>query len=262
MNRLSEFFQSSRSAKRLHLTGIDPCCHDPKQIGDVALSAARGGTDGFLLGGSDGVSSFMVEQFAGAMTKALRAEFPGDDRPPVILFPSSAETGLAKSADGVLFLCVLNSSEVRFLVREQMKAAPYLEKAGLQAIGCGMILTEPGGTVGRVTRADLLRGDDVASAVGYATTARAFGFPLFYVNAGSGSQKPVPAPMIEGVAESIEIPLIIGGGLVDAEKVHAAARAGADIVVTGSAVERTSDITGAVKALAEAVHSIPPKGAA
>ncbi len=261
MNRLLEFFKSSKSQKRLHLTGIDPCCHEPEQIGELALAAARGGTDGFLLGGSDGVSSFMVEQFAGAMGRALRTEFPDDKRPPVILFPSSAETGLVKSADGVLFLCVLNSSEVRFLVREQMKAAPHLAKAGLEAVGCGMLLTEPGGTVGRVTRADLLHEEDVDSAVGYASTANAFGFPLFYVNAGSGSKRPVSPKLIKAVSNSINMPLIIGGGLVDAQKVQSAVEAGADIVVTGSAVERTTDITGAVKALADAVHTHPPKAA-
>ncbi len=261
MNRLSDFFKSSRSQKRLHLTGIDPCCHDAKQIGDVALKAARGGTDGFLLGGSDGVSSFMVEQFAGAMAKALKAEFSDAARPPIILFPSSAETGLAKSADGVLFLSVLNSSDVRFIVREQMKAAPFLARAGLEAAGCAMILMEPGGTVGRVTRADLLRAEDVKSAMGYAATAQAFGFGLCYINAGSGSEKPVSPKVIKAVSETVDIPLIIGGGLVDAEKVRAAMEAGADIVVTGSAVERTNDIESAVKALTDVAHSFSPKGA-
>ncbi len=261
MNRLLEFFYNARKRRRLHLTGIDPCCHDLDRIGDIALAAARGGTDAFLLGGSDGVSAFMVEQFAVAMGKALKENLSEEIRPPVILFPSSAETGLAKSADGVLFLCVLNSSEVRFLVREQMKAAPHLKKAGLEAIGCGMILTEPGGTVGRVTRSDLLNPNDVKNAVGYAAAAQAFGFPLFYINAGSGSDKPVSTQIIEAVSESTHMPLIIGGGLVDADKVHTAVQAGADIVVTGSAVEYTTDVFGAVVALAEAVHSVPPKDA-
>jgi phosphoglycerol geranylgeranyltransferase len=175
------------------------------------------------------------------------------------LFPSSAATAAAAAADGVLFLSLLNSNDPRYLIREQAKAAPYLPAMGLTPIGCGMICVEPGGTAGRVGRAELVRRDDWATAVGFATAAQAFGFPLIYLNAGSGSPLPVPVEMISAVAMAIFTPLVVGGGLTDAVKVRDVISAGADIVITGTAIENVADVRAKLRPLVAAVHGAPPK---
>ncbi len=257
--RIGELFRGSRTNRRLHFTSFDPCCHPLDALADIVLGAAHAGTDGFFLGGSTGVDRKMVEQFTRIIIETLAENFTADARPPLILFPSSADTSMAPLADAVLFLSLLNSNDVRYLIREQMRAAPFLPQLGLEPIGCGMICVEPGGTAGRVGKAELVKPHDLFTALGYATAAAAYGFETIYLNAGSGSEHPVPPEMIRTVAEAIDAPLIVGGGLTDVEKVGAAVQAGADIVVTGSAIEHCADIAATVGALAAAVHAVPAK---
>lgn len=256
--KLELFFRRSRREHRLHLTSIDPARHSPDRLGELVAVARAAGTDGFLLGGSTNVNGPMVEEHCGAVRKALAADTAGN-QPPLILFPSSAATSMASTADGVLFLSLLNSMEVRYLIREQAQAAPYLPALGLEPIGCGMIIVEPGGTAGRVGRAELLAPGDWPAAVGYAAAAQAFGFPLIYLNAGSGSPRPVPPEMIQPVAEILRVPLLVGGGLTDAAKVAAAVAAGADVVITGSVVEDNPNVFGTLREIAAVVHAAPAR---
>lgn len=257
--KVIDFLRSSKAVRRIHLTSFDPCCHDPEELPRTALNAARVGTDGFLLGGSTGIDREMIEVATRSIQQTLHDNYEADRRPPLILFPSSAQIALASLADAVLFLSLLNSSTVHYLIREQALAAPFLRSIDLEAVGCGMIMIKPGGTAGRVGKADLLARDDIDTAIGYACAAQAFGFPLIYLNAGSGCNQPVPTEMISAVAEKISVPLIVGGGLKDENKVAAAVQAGADIVITGTAVENCDDVTGVIGRISSAVHSVAPE---
>jgi putative glycerol-1-phosphate prenyltransferase len=60
--------------------------------------------------------------------------------------------------------------------------------------------------------------------------------------------------MIEKVAQSISVPLIVGGGIVDPEKAYLNCKAGADVVVVGNAIEKDSSL---IMEMAAAVHSVP-----
>ena len=253
------FLRRAVTHRRIHLTSFDPCCHNVANLPETVMEAAQANTDGFLLGGSTGVDREMVESFTRVIRETLEKNYDEMSRPPLILFPSSAQSALASLADAVLFLSLLNSRDVQFLIREQAMAAPFLRRMDLEPLGCGMIAVEPGGTAGKVGIAELVKHEDIEAAIGYATAAEAFGFPLIYLNAGSGSDRPVPPAMIREVAGSIRVPLIVGGGLTDAEKVASAVQAGADIVVTGTAVEHCNDVPGVIGSMAEAVHSVPPK---
>jgi phosphoglycerol geranylgeranyltransferase len=59
-----------------------------------------------------------------------------------------------------------------------------------------------------------------------------------YLEAGSGADKPVPTGMIKAVKNKIEIPLIVGGGIRDAEQARDIVEAGASIIVTGTIAEQ------------------------
>ena len=60
--------------------------------------------------------------------------------------------------------------------------------------------------------------------------------------------------MIEKVAQSIEVPLIIGGGIIEPEKAYINCKAGADVIVVGNAIEKDPSL---IKEMAAAVHSVP-----
>src|SRR3990172_2355897 len=90
-------------------------------------------------------------------------------------------------------------------------------------------------------------------AVDWALTAEYLGMRLVYLEAGSGAPEPVPPPMVKAVKAAITVPLLAGGGIRTPAAARSMARAGADILVTGTIVERTKgpaalkDIIAAVK---------------
>jgi phosphoglycerol geranylgeranyltransferase len=107
--------------------------------------------------------------------------------------------------------------------------------------------------VGEVGEAEVIPRDDAKLAAAYALTAEYLGMQSVYLEAGSGAPQPVPEDMIRAVRETITIPLIVGGGIRDAETAAKVKNAGADVVVTGTVVEngrfskRLEEIIRAVK---------------
>ena len=59
--------------------------------------------------------------------------------------------------------------------------------------------------------------------------------------------------MIASVKKSIDIPLIVGGGIRDGKTAREKAKAGADIIITGTALENKN---GLKKTLTEIISSI------
>jgi len=96
-------------------------------------------------------------------------------------------------------------------------------------------------TAGRVGEADLIKRDDPQTAVGYALAAEYLGLKFFYIEAGSGAPTPVPNEMIRAVKKNTSIPLIVGGGIRDSGTAKEKAQAGADIIITGTAIEKDKD---------------------
>ena len=60
--------------------------------------------------------------------------------------------------------------------------------------------------------------------------------------------------MISAVKKVIEVPLIVGGGIRDAKTAYEKVKAGADIIVTGNAIEESKDPSRLMREIADAVH--------
>jgi putative glycerol-1-phosphate prenyltransferase len=58
--------------------------------------------------------------------------------------------------------------------------------------------------------------------------------------------------MIQSVATQISIPLIVGGGIRDAEKAYSNCKAGADLIVIGNAIEKDPLL---IKEMSDAIHT-------
>ena len=82
------------------------------------------------------------------------------------------------------------------------------------------------------------------------------GMKVVYMDAGSGAKRPISESMIQAVAQQIEAPLIIGGGITDPEKAYRNCKAGADVIVIGNAIEKDATL---IKEMAAAIHSVPIK---
>jgi phosphoglycerol geranylgeranyltransferase len=76
---------------------------------------------------------------------------------------------------------------------------------------------------------------------------------FFYLEAGSGSPTPVSNEMITAVKMNIDIPLIVGGGIRDANTAHEKAKAGANIVVTGTKLEEEKNLKKELLSIIESI---------
>ncbi len=216
----------------LHMALIDPDKQSPEDAGKIAARMLEAGTDAVLIGGSTGVTNENLSSTTLAIKKASGL--------PVIHFPGSA-SALSKDVDAILFMSMLNSTDVNWIIGAQVYAAPILKKMGIETIPMGYVIVEPGMKVGEVGKADCIKRDDIKRAVSYALACQMLGMDMVYFEAGSGADRPVPPEMIRAIKEAIDIPLIIGGGIRTPEAAAAAREAGADIIVTGTLLEQCSD---------------------
>ena len=90
----------------------------------------------------------------------------------------------------------------------------------------------------------------------YSYGRRNAGHDLIYMDAGSGAKRAITEDMIAKVAAVIEVPLIVGGGIIEPEKAYLNCKAGADVIVVGNAIEKDPTL---IKEMAAAVHSVAVK---
>ena len=80
------------------------------------------------------------------------------------------------------------------------------------------------------------------------------GMRLFYIEAGSGADKPIPPEMVAYTKRATDdMIVVVGGGIRDGKAAYTAAKAGGDIIVTGTVVEETSDVKAKIEELTGAI---------
>jgi phosphoglycerol geranylgeranyltransferase len=232
-----------------HLTLIDPDSQSPSDAAQMAEAAALGGTDGLMVGGSVGACGSILEETV-RQIKA-RTELP------VILFPSSA-AGLCQNADAVFFMSLLNSRSTSYIVENQALGAPMVLRYGLEPLPMAYLIVEPGGTVGWVGDAKAIPRKKPEIAVAYALAGKYMGLRLVYLEAGSGAESPVPQEMVQKVKQVLgDTLLVVGGGIKTGRAAADLVAAGADVIVTGTAVEKSSDVTSLIAEVTRAIRCIP-----
>lgn len=160
---------------------------------------------------------------------------------PVVLFPGDPSQ-ISPQADAILFLSLLSGRNADYLIEYQVQAAPILKKTNLEVISTGYILIESGNetAVARVSKTKPLNRENFDLVLATALAGEMLGNKLIYLEAGSGAKNAVPLKMIQLISQNIEIPVIVGGGIVDLHGIQKAYKAGADLVVIGTAFENDS----------------------
>ena len=157
---------------------------------------------------------------------------------PIVLFPGNPSQ-ISDQADGILFLSLLSGRNPDYLIEHQVKAAPILKKTQLEIISTGYILMESGAetAVERISKTKPIDRENSSLVLATAQAGEMLGNKLIYLEAGSGAKQAVPLNTIELVSRNTEIPLIVGGGIVSLQGIEKAHKAGADLVVIGTAFE-------------------------
>jgi len=221
-----------RSERAIHLTLIDPEKVDTKNASEISRIVQSAGSSGIMIGGSTSTSVHHLDDIVKTVKKTVDI--------PVILFPNDV-TGISQYADAVFFMSLLNSSNPYYITGAQALGAPLVKRYALEAISLGyLIVGESGGAAGFIGQARPIPYEKSELAGIYALAAQYLGMHLVYLEAGSGAEKPVPPEMIRSVKRMIDIPVIVGGGIGSPKSAISAVEAGADIIVTGTLIERSS----------------------
>lgn len=243
--RVKKYIEETLKRHKMHMTLIDPEKQSPEESAEIALKACRAGTDAIMVGGSTGVTQANLDETCVQIKRNCKL--------PLIYFPSGANA-ISSKCDAIYFMSMLNSRNVKNITGEHAKGAPIIKKLGLEPISMGYVIVEPGMKVGEVGEAEVVRRGEFDRLIGYALTAEYFGMDLLYLEAGSGAPEPVPLDMIAAAREAVEIPLVLGGGIVTPEQAKQMAAAGADIIVTGTLVEN-GEFEKRLRKMTAAVHA-------
>jgi phosphoglycerol geranylgeranyltransferase len=224
---------------------------DPDKVNDhnmeqlVSLSVAAG-VDYFLVGGSLVISNYLDE-----CVQAIKQNCSI----PVILFPGSPSQ-VSKYADALLYLSLISGRNPELLIGQHVISAPVVKQSGLEIMSTGYMVIDGGAptTVSYISNATPIPADKNEIAMCTAMAGEMLGMKLIYMDAGSGAKRPITEGMIEKVAQIINVPLIIGGGIIEPEKAYLNCKAGADVIVVGNAIEKDASL---IKEMAAAVHSVP-----
>lgn len=222
---------------------LDPDELEINKIEKLALLCNEVSVDFIFVGGS-----IMLTQ----QVDACIVEFKKYSNIPVILFPGSPSQ-VSKYADALFYLSLISGRNPELLIGAHVVSAPMIKASGLEIIPTGYIVVDGGSptTVSYMSHSAPIPHDKNDIAVCTAMAGEMLGKRIIYMDAGSGAKNPISNSMIEKVVSHIDIPLIVGGGIKNADEVYQKCKAGADIIVVGNAIEKDSSL---IKKLSETVH--------
>jgi putative glycerol-1-phosphate prenyltransferase len=207
---------------------VDPDKHTLDSVRFIGATCNKGPVDFILVGGS--LVSGSVDETIAVLKETTEL--------PVVLFPGNV-LQISSRADGILLLSLISGRNPEFLIGNHVIAAPILKKTSLEIIPTGYILIENGRTtsVEYMSNTKPIPADKIDLAVATAMAGEMLGHRLIYLEAGSGARESVNTEMIAEVRSRVSIPLVVGGGIQTPEQIRETYRAGADIIVVGSAIE-------------------------
>ncbi|MGM0503516.1 MAG: geranylgeranylglyceryl/heptaprenylglyceryl phosphate synthase [Bacteroidota bacterium] len=221
---------------------IDPDHHSEESLKEITNKANQTSVDLILIGGS--LLNNAIDNSIHLIKKHTTI--------PVILFPGSL-LQLSSKADGILLLSLISGRNPDLLIGNHVVAASYLKNSNLEILPTGYILVNGGKTtsVEYMSNTTPLPSDKPDIAVSTAMAGEMLGLRFIYLEAGSGAEISLTTQMISQVKNNINIPLIVGGGIRTPEDIQRIVSAGADIIVSGTAMEQNPDILGS---LVKAAH--------
>lgn len=227
---------------------IDPDKVNESNLEPLIKLAVAAQVDYFLVGGSLVISNYIDE-----CVQLIKRNCTI----PVILFPGSPNQ-VSKYADALLYLSLISGRNADMLIGQHVISAPVVKQSGLEVLATGYMVVDGGAptTVSYISNALPLPADKNEIAVCTAMAGEMLGMKLIYMDAGSGAKRAITEDMIAKVAAVIEVPLIIGGGIIEPEKAYLNCKAGADVIVVGNAIEKDPAL---IKEMAAAVHSVAVK---
>tara|TARA_B100000945_G_C20325338_1_gene569709 strand:+ start:167 stop:928 length:762 start_codon:yes stop_codon:yes gene_type:complete len=244
MNIYNNIVANKKTKKKSFALLIDPDKQNSKQLLSIIEKAKTAKTDYFFVGGS-----LLTHDSLDLCLNTLKE----NSNIPIVLFPGNAMQ-VNNKADGILFLSLISGRNADMLIGKQVITAPILKQSSLEVLSTGYILIDSGKptTVSYMSNTTPIPADKDTIAACTAMAGEMLGLKLIFMDGGSGAKNPISEQMIKTVRQSIDVPLIIGGGINSGEKAIANCKAGADIIVVGNAIEKDENL---ISEIADAIHN-------
>ncbi|MFL5742562.1 MAG: geranylgeranylglyceryl/heptaprenylglyceryl phosphate synthase [Flavisolibacter sp.] len=238
--------EKKKTGKKSFAVLIDPDKTKPDMLEELIALSTEAKVDYLFVGGSLVISDHLeacIQQIKSACSI------------PILLFPGSPSQ-ISREADALLYLSLISGRNADLLIGQHVVSAPFIKKSGLEIISTGYMVIDGGAstTVSYISNATPIPADKPEIAMCTAIAGELLGMKLIYMDAGSGAKKAITEEMISTVSANIEVPLIVGGGIREAEKAYRNCKAGADVIVIGNAIEKDPSL---IREMAAAIHSVP-----
>ena len=229
MNIYQNILSAKKESKKLVVVLIDPEKMDLKNITRFLKKVHNSIATHIFVGGSTDINN-ETENLVLAVKKETNL--------PIVLFPGDVSQ-ITNKADGILFLSLLSGRNPKYLIDQQIEAAPILKKTSLEIIPTGYILIDGKKETAtqKVSNTKPISQENTTLILDTSLAGEFSGKKLIYLEAGSGATEVVSDIIIKQVSKIISVPLIIGGGIRSKKQLEKAFTAGADLVVIGTAFE-------------------------
>ncbi len=222
----------NRKQKQLAVL-VDPDKLSNDQLEALTITAQKAGVDYFFVGGS-----LLTSGSLDTCVKILKL----NSNIPVVLFPGNTYQ-VSNHADAILFLSLISGRNPDMLIGMHVISAPYIKMSGLEVVPTGYMLIDSGKptAVTYMSNSFPIPHDKKDIAACTAMAGEMLGMKLIFMDAGSGAGRTVPEEMIKFVKQSVDVPVIVGGGIKTQDKLESILLAGADIAVIGNKFETEPD---------------------
>lgn len=235
MKVFKHIISSIEAGKKLVALLIDPDKFSSDQL--LALVRHEANIDLIFVGGS------FTFKHIGDVINAIKKQV----RIPVVLFPGDV-TQLSANADALLMLSLISGRNPEYLIGNHVLAAPRIMEYGLEPIPTGYIVLNGGKktAVSYISNTSPIPSEQHDIVIATALAGKYLGLKMIYLETGSGAMHTASPELVRKVKHTIDLPLIVGGGIKSAEQARNLFDAGADIAVIGTLFETNPDAIGKI----------------
>lgn len=240
MNVYNKIVSNKEQNKKQIALLIDPDKTEGKMLEKLCQAATKNEIDFLFVGGSL-ITNGNIHSCINSIKSTCNI--------PIIIFPGSTMQ-IDEHADAILFLSLISGRNADLLIGKHVVAAPIIKEKKIETISTGYVLIDSGKvtTVQYISDTKPIPADKPDIAACTALAGEMLGMKLIFLEAGSGALNPVSKTVIERVAQSISVPLIVGGGIRTPEKAIENYKAGADLIVIGNTIENNPEMLGELAA--------------
>ncbi|MDR0370999.1 MAG: geranylgeranylglyceryl/heptaprenylglyceryl phosphate synthase [Prevotellaceae bacterium] len=156
----------------------------------------------------------------------------------VLLFPGNYSQ-FSDRADALLFLSLLSGRNADFLIGQHVISSVAVKQSGIEVIPTAYILIDGGkiSSVEYISNTKPIPQDKKEIVLSTAIAGELLGMHVVYLEAGSGAKYTVSPEIVRYLSENLSVPMIVGGGIRDTDRLKEIYDAGADLVVIGNFFE-------------------------